>query len=242
MESPPTVIIKVFTGIATQSAAVWYNGNMKIRVCDNRTEDAACDVTLVRGGAILPALDTETFCGPGTAITPLYECDGYLCVSAVTRDGAVTQRAFSLNANYGYRPGDTLEPFTAGGTRCAITVDVDALRPEPYRVMALRGVQVVFCVRWIEPARYNEDFVLFGPWSNAQANNLFVVDVNNVETNVICPCALSGDGTGFLARGRTDDFCIELPTERFYEGQRSFPVFQSYHEELYRAYFGRETT
>lgn len=130
--------------------------------------------------------------------------------------------------------------FDVDSVACSVVVGNDAFRPEVFRWLALMGAKVVFCVQHFDETTHCEEDILFGAWSNAQANNLFVVAVSNISTSVICPCSLSEDDSGFLARGRTDDFTIDLPVERFFEGQRSFPVFQSLNKELYSRYFSGE--
>lgn len=209
---------------------------MKIRICKNLDNLTSGAVTVACRNEKQTAFNIVS-AAEAAYISPLFEQEGYLCACANVFGKTTVQRALTVRPGSLYKTGETLETFDVGGILCAVAVDTDALRPEIFRSLALKGVKVVFCTQLFERENYCEDDILFGAWANAQANNLFVVSVSNIEANIICPCSLSPDDSGFLVRGAVEDVCIELPIERFYEGQRSFPVFQSLNYSLYSKYF-----
>lgn len=125
--------------------------------------------------------------------------------------------------------------FTEGGAtdveiiptpfgRIALCCGEDIFQPMYPRLAALRG-----CVLLIARLERMEDSLLIpGPWSACQSNCLPIALAVGNKGQLILPCAMTEDGSGF---GKT-----AFTTEALREAYREFPIFDSLNKAFYRRY------
>ena len=79
-----------------------------------------------------------------------------------------------------------------------LCVDIDIYRPEVIRAAVALGAGFIVSIQYIEK-RYNEAMILAGAWQNTQ-QKLFIYSKHNFGGDIIGPCELASDFSGFIKR------------------------------------------
>ncbi len=178
--------------------------------------------------------DAGSLCGTPPAaytgiptVSPPYFADGYLVMTYRDAEQTVTQRACFF-PDHGFEAtlrGDDVTVFETRIGRAALAVAYDIFQPQYARLCAQRGCALVFAA--LPPAA--QDFVTAGPWSVAQANNLIVSVAAAGGGQLIVPCALTKDLSGFSPDSTVD-------VGKLAESYAGFPVFDSYNRAFCARY------
>lgn len=177
------------------------------------------------------AAHEDIFLVPG-----LYIKDGYLCSCIIDKSGNVLGEQFGTHLNMDLfsdlRRASGINMIKTPIGKVFLCVDVDIYKPEVLRIAALSGAEIVICSQYIAPKDYSEEMILAGPWQEAQQNSLFILDSTNQGGNIIGPCNVTDDLTGYLARGNENIYSI-LDFEKRSAAMKNFPVFSSLNIKLY---------
>lgn len=182
------------------------------------------------------AMSHNIFLVPG-----LYIKDEYLCSCLIDNTGRVLgeQKGTHLNMewfSYLKRAAEINVIETPMGL-VFLCVDVDIYKPEVIRIAALLGAEIVICSQYINSEDYSEEMILSGAWQEAQQNCLYIIDSTNHGGNIIGPCNVTEDLTGYLARGNIkDNINSLLDYEKRNAAMVSFPIFSSLNKTLYNKY------
>lgn len=161
-------------------------------------------------------------------VTAPFVQDKQLCMAYLSAETEVLQPACFLPQQHKeYRPGDDVRVFDTPFGKAALAVLYDAFQPQYARLAALRGCNILFCGVCGQMAA--EDYILAGPWSAAQANNLIAPVAAPDASRLIAPCALSADNSGLVPSNSID-------TARLAKSYAAFPVFDSLGSALYARY------
>ena len=158
-------------------------------------------------------------------ITAPFIKDNRIVMAYLEEKTIVLQSAcFFSNDAVGFEFGDDVEVFETRFGKVAMAVGNDALQPQYARLAALKGCQIMIAALFVE----GEDYLMCGPWSAAQANCLAVAAGQPEGGQLILPCELTEDLSGF---GR-DSFEME-ELKRAYAG---FPIFDCMNTALFERY------
>lgn len=159
-------------------------------------------------------------------VSACFEAHGSLCMAYVSGDQAVIQGACFLSEaekRY-YQPHGDVKVFNTPMGRLALCVGADCLQPQYARLAALRGCELMVCCLWDN----SRPMVFAGPWSVAQANCLGVAVSGSQGGQLILPCTMTPDESGFGSTG--------FDPEDLRKAYRAFPVFDSLNAAFYRRY------
>lgn len=179
------------------------------------------------------AADNNIFLVPG-----LYIRDVYLCSCLIDNTGTIIgeQKGTHLNIKWfsDLKRAAEINVIETPIGLIFLCVDVDIYKPEVIRIAALSGAEILICSQFINSKDYSEEMILAGPWQEAQQNCLFILDSTNHGGNIIGPCNVTDDLTGYLARGGIkDNIYSTLDSEKRNAAYENFPVFKSLNKSLY---------
>jgi predicted amidohydrolase len=179
------------------------------------------------------AADNNIFLVPG-----LYIKDGFLCSCLIDNTGSIIgeQKGTHLNIDWfsDLKRATEINIIETPFGLIFLCVDVDIYKPEVIRIAALSGAEIIICSQFINSKDYSEEMILAGPWQEAQQNCLYILDSTNHGGNIIGPCNVTNDLTGYLARGGfKDNIYSTLDSEKRIAAYESFPVFKSLNKNLY---------
>jgi predicted amidohydrolase len=170
-------------------------------------------------------------------VSSLYEEEEHLNLCLVDNCGEFVgkQSAICLNTRYleKFKKENKLKLIETRMGKIFLAVDVDIYRPEIIRLAAFRGCDLIISSQYFHNNDFSIERVLFGAWSESQANCKFVVNSTNFKSSIISPCELTKDRSGFTASSEFGDVYGEidmLKTEMIY---RNFPVFDTMNPLLY---------
>ena len=157
--------------------------------------------------------------------TAPFESNGRVAMAYIGPEGPVLQSACFLPAEpAGYTAGEDVTVFNTQFGALAMACGVDSLQPQYARAAALKGCQLLVCGLW-QPGR---EYLLAGPWSGAQANCMAVAVAQPQEGQLLLPCTLTPDKSGF---GRA-----KFEPQELAEAYKDFPVFDCMDASLYARY------
>lgn len=168
----------------------------------------------------------------------LYIKDEYLCSCLIDNTGKVLgeQKGTHLNKEWfcGLKRASEIYVIETPIGLVFLCVDVDIYKPEVIRIAALLGAEIVICSQYINSKDYSEAMILSGAWQEAQQNCLYIIDSTNYGGNIIGPCNVTDDLTGYMARGSlNDNIHSTLDYEKRNTAIESFPIFKSLNKNLY---------
>lgn len=171
-------------------------------------------------------------------VPPMYTRFGYICMSLISSDGNVIgeQRATHINKNFftDLKCSDEINVFKTPFAKIFMAVDVDIFSPETIRIATFLGADLIISGQFINPKDYNDHLVRRGPWQQSQQNCIYIANVSNVAANIIGPCMVTQDKTGFLANNITS-YPLQtkiIPALRD-EAYTTFPIFDSMNTNAY---------
>lgn len=156
-------------------------------------------------------------------ITPLFVCEGRYVMACVTPEERVFQ-PMCFPEDESIPGGEDIFPVTFPWGKLAMCCEADVFQPQYARLAALKGctlMSVSFPWR-------NDDLVMAGPWSVCQANCLPIALAQPSGGQLILPCPMTQDNSGF---GRTG-----YDTEELAGAYREFPVFDSLNGDFYERF------
>ena len=167
--------------------------------------------------------------GMNRIVSAPFETDGYIVMAYINGEECHYQRACFLPDKLNlfttkYTTGDNVTVFPMMDINIALAVGFDILQPQYTRLAALRGVSLLVSSLWLD----GDEYLMNGPWSVVQANCLPVACAQPGKGNLILPCVMTNDNSGF---GRDSFFTDEIT-----DAYRSFPVFDSLNPDLYNHY------
>lgn len=168
----------------------------------------------------------------------LYIKDDSLCSCLIDNNGSVIGEQIATHLNNRYF-GDLKRASEINIIKTSIgviflCVDVDIYKPEVIRIAALSGAEIIICSQFIDSKDISEEMILAGPWQEAQQNCLYILDSNNHGGNIIGPCNVTDDLSGYLARGGVkDNIYSTLDPEKRKAAYERFPIFKSLNRNLY---------
>lgn len=168
--------------------------------------------------------------GQMAVVTAPYAKDGHIRMAWLLGDTVVEQAACYLPVRYGqYERGSDIAVFDTPLGRVALAVLYDIFQPQVARLCALRGCRLLFCS--VGADCDTDEYLVAGPWSVCQANNLPVSVAAARTGQLLLPCALTDDQSGFAPDGRVD-------FSRLADSYRAFPIFDSLNAAFYERYRG----
>lgn len=176
-------------------------------------------------------------------VTPPYESERYICLSLIDREGEIvyTQRAVHLynNKRGSYNRWDRLDVIDTPFGKLALIPATDIYHPEVARAAAVLGAEILVACGFVQPVDFSRQRILFGPWSNAQTNCVYVLYANNNALAVIGPCNTTPekDYSGFIAGPSTDCVCATIDRAALQKAHDVFPIFNTTNELLYQNHF-----
>lgn len=121
-------------------------------------------------------------------------------------------------------PGEDIFPVKFPWGRLALCCEADVFQPQYARLAALKGCALMAVAFPWQDAR----LCMAGPWSVCQANCLPIALAQPEGGQLILPCPMTEDNSGF---GRNSFDTDELPG-----AYRAFPVFDSLNPDFYERY------
>lgn len=177
----------------------------------------------------------------------LYLRDDYLCSCVMDNQGNVIgeQKATHLNRAWfdGLKRGSEINIIGTPFGKLFLCPDVDIYKPEVLRIATLLGAEIVVSSQYIAEEDFNEAMILAGAWQQAQQNCLYIIHSTNITGNIIGPCNVVEDLSGFMARTvfKKDELetslSAELSAEKRKKAYAAFPVFKSLNLKLYKNHF-----
>ena len=201
---------------------------MKIDILFSRTlvpEPGTALVQLLPGSPVPGMDDLEAYAKQwNTAvITPPFPMDGSLVMACVTPLQTVLQpMCFPDDAET--IPGEDVFPVTFPWGKLALCCEADVFQPQYARLAALRGCTMMAVSFPWQDAQLR----MAGPWSACQANCLPIALAQPEGGQLILPCPMTEDLTGF---GRS---CFH--TRELSHAYQAFPVFHSLNADFYETY------
>ncbi|MDR7438145.1 MAG: nitrilase-related carbon-nitrogen hydrolase [Armatimonadota bacterium] len=155
-----------------------------------------------------------------------------------------------LEERWGLRTGDDLQVYHTPVGRLALPICMDATYFETYRILALRGAEIV-CVPTADPQPYNVWKALRGPWPRTQESLVYSVHACLVgrafglqltgRSALFAPLELTPDASGVMARAASADSqevvvgALDLQALRSLRAHH--PALKALRPDLYRRVF-----
>lgn len=201
---------------------------MKIRIvfASDLHPDPGTEILQLLPGSSVP--DMETLQAYAAAwdiavITPTFANEGRYVMACVTAENCVLQpMCFPQNSEI--CPGEDIAVVEFPWGKLALCCEADVFRPQYARLAALKGCTLM-AVSF--PWEY-AGLIMAGPWSVCQANCLPIALAQQSGGQVILPCPMTQDNSGF---GRTD-----FDTDELAGAYREFPVFDSLNADFYERF------
>lgn len=121
-------------------------------------------------------------------------------------------------------PGNDIYPISFSWGKAVLCCEDDMFQPQYARLAAIKGCSLMLAAFPWE----DQSLIMAGPWSVCQANCLPIALAQPGEGQLILPCPMTPDHSGF---GRKDYNTDEL--DRAY---REFPVFDSLNPNFYEKF------
>lgn len=158
-----------------------------------------------------------------TVITPAFTNEGRYVMACVTAENRVLQpMCFPQDSEV--CPGEDIQVVELPWGKLALCCEADVFQPQYARLAALKGCTLMAVSFPWEDA----DLIMAGPWSVCQANCLPISLAQRSGGQVILPCPMTRDNSGF---GR-----IDFDTDELAGAYREFPVFDSLNAEFYERF------
>ncbi len=188
---------------------------------------------------ILPACSTAAKVNSTYLVTAPYSLGGNLCLSLFSPGGLLlgTQKAIHLNTRLtGFVQSTELALINTELGKIMLCVDVDIYHPEVQRAAKAMGGNLVISSQYFYEGDYRQEQILFGAWSEAQANHLCVINANNYTASVIVPShTVEEKGfTGFLADVTTQNIIETIDYADIEKAYGAFPIFDTRNFPLYQ--------
>ena len=123
-----------------------------------------------------------------------------------------------------YTPGTDVEVISTPWGKLALCCEEDLFQPMYPRAAALKGCLLLSA----RVSAMDDALRISGPWSACQSNCLPISLAREADGELILPCAMTADGSGF---GESS-----IDTEALQKAYREFPIFESLNKDFYRRY------
>lgn len=185
-----------------------------------------CDILQMLPESPVPDLQTLSSFAKNhntTIITPPFEHCGQRVMACVTPQQTVLQPMCFPDSD-GILAGQDVAIVELSWGKLAMCCEADIFQPQYARLAALKGCSLLaVSFPWRDP-----ELLMAGPWSICQANCLPLSLAQPDGGQLILPCPMTQDNSGF---GRSSFDTDELP-----EAYRAFPVFKSLNGNFCRRY------
>ncbi len=130
-----------------------------------------------------------------------------LCLCLLDPDGhpLAIQKATYLNLLHhaALDPADRIQVIKTELGSLSLLPGVDVFHPEVSRAAVLQGAEVLLSVAFLDAYDLNPIRSMSGCWAAAQANQVPVLGVSNVDCCVAAPCSLTNNSSGFILAPQT---------------------------------------
>lgn len=172
-------------------------------------------------------------------IPPIYTRMGYMCMTAINPRGDIIgeQKATHINSKFfsGIKKDDNINIIETPFSKIFLAVDTDIFKPEIIRIAAMLGATLIVNLQYVDKNDYNDSFISRGPWQQAQQNCIYIVNVNNISSNIIGPCMTTQDLSGYIEYNISD---LPLSAKLIHalrdEAYSAFPVFDTLNPHAYQ--------
>lgn len=199
---------------------------IKIAFSSGLPPEVSADILQLLPGSPVPDLDSLQSYAKARGIAviiPPFLCEGQVVMACATPEELVLQPMCFPDED-GIVPGEDIVPVTFPWGKLALCCEADVFQPQYARFAALKGCSLMAVSFPWEDA----DLVMAGPWSVCQANCLPIALAQRVGGQLILPCPMTRDNSGF---GRNS-----FDTEELTAAYREFPVFDSLNGGFYEKF------
>lgn len=201
---------------------------MKIRIvfASDLPTNPGAEVLQLLPGSPVPDMETlQAYAAQWdiAVITPTFGHEGRYVMACVTAENCVLQ-PMCFPQDSGICPGEDIAVVEFPWGKLALCCEADVFQPQYARLAALKGCTLMAVSFPWEDA----DLIMAGPWSVCQANCLPIALAQRSGGQIILPCPMTQDNSGF---GR-----IDFDTDELAGAYGEFPVFDSLNADFYERF------